>query len=78
MGSKPVPNLKKFARAGYHKPGQKVRAESFGLGEVFDVVDAIHAAGQAAVAAVGVEGFVEITDGNVGVGLAKKESRSKQ
>ena len=50
-------------------PGQKVGTKSFLLREIFDVVDAVDAGWEAAVAAVGVERFVKVADGNVGVGL---------
>ena len=52
-----------------NSPGQKVGTKSFGFGKVFDVVDPVDARRQATVTTVGVESFVEVTDGNIAIAL---------
>jgi len=58
-------------------PSQEVWAVALGLSEVLDVIDAVHASWQAAVATVCVEGLVKIADRNVGIGLLTKRSNYK-
>jgi hypothetical protein len=57
-------------------PSQEVWAVALGLSEVLDVIDAVHACWQAAIATVCVERLVKIADRNIGIGLLTKRFNS--